>query len=182
MWRKTTTGKTSSPRSQPIMSAALNFPFGLTLQQCHEEVPWGVQRVSIWVLTIVVNLWPRSYWRLSVGDRFFDMSHGGSGVLDGGGGVQFSKRLNFEFWGLILKMHKMRGGVELLRHCTGLLCKSCQTILWFKQIHVSYAHTQALKDVWYWWRCNRVCPSEGYTSLPLLVTFLMASLFYPFFP
>ena len=28
---------------------------------------------------------------------------------------------------------------------------------------------------------NRVCPSEGYTSRPLLVTSLMASLFYPFF-
>ena len=27
---------------------------------------------------------------------------------------------------------------------------------------------------------NRVCPSEGYTSRPLLVTFLMASLFYPY--
>ena len=28
---------------------------------------------------------------------------------------------------------------------------------------------------------NRVCPSEGYTSRPLLVTSLMASLFYLFF-
>ena len=27
-----------------------------------------------------------------------------------------------------------------------------------------------------------VCPSEGYTSRPLLVTSLMASLFYPFLP
>ena len=38
------------------------------------------------------------------------------------------------------------------------------------------------KNVWYWWRCNRVCPSEGYTSRPLLVSSLIASLFYPLFP
>ena len=30
MWKETTTGKTSSPHSQPIMSTALNVPFGLT--------------------------------------------------------------------------------------------------------------------------------------------------------
>ena len=38
------------------------------------------------------------------------------------------------------------------------------------------------KNVWYWWRCNRVCPSEGYAPRPLLVTSLIASLFYPLFP
>ena len=37
-WRKTTTGKTSSPHSQPIMSTALNVPFGLTFWA---TVSWG---------------------------------------------------------------------------------------------------------------------------------------------
>ena len=51
-----------------------------------------------------------------------------------------SRRLNFgvQFW----KCTKW-DGVELSRHRTGLLCKSCQTILWFKKIHVSYVHIQA---------------------------------------
>ena len=35
---------------------------------------------------------------------------------------------------------------------------------------------------WYWWHYNRVCLSEGYTFRPLLVTSLMASLFYSFLP
>ena len=38
MWRETTTGKTSSPHSQPIMSTALNVPFGLTFWA---TVSWG---------------------------------------------------------------------------------------------------------------------------------------------
>ena len=33
---------------------------------------------------------------------------------------------------------------------------------------------------WYWLHYKGVCLSEGYTSRPLLVTSLMASLFYPF--
>ena len=44
--------------------------------------------------------------------------------------------------GLILKMHRMSGGVEILRHRTDLLCKSCQTILGLKQIHVSFKRRQ----------------------------------------
>ena len=35
---------------------------------------------------------------------------------------------------------------------------------------------------WYWWYYNRVCLSGGYTSRPLLVTSLMASLCYRFLP
>ena len=43
------------------------------------------------------------------------------------------------------------------------------------------AHTQAPGLSWYWWpHYSRVCPSEGYTSRPLLVTSFVASLFYPF--
>ena len=49
----------------------------------------------------------------------------------GGGwvGVQFSKRL--DFGGSILKMQENVRGVEILRHRTGLLCKSCQSIFMF---------------------------------------------------
>ena len=36
----------------------------------------------------------------------------------------------------------MWGGFEILRHRTGILCKSCQTILWLKQIHVSFKSRQ----------------------------------------
>ena len=43
-----------------------------------------------------------------------------------GGGVQFSRRLNF---GVNFENAQNERGVELLRHSTGLLCKSCQTIL-----------------------------------------------------
>ena len=55
------------------------------------------------------------------------MSHGVSGVLDGEG-----RGYNFR-GGLILGVNfenaQNERGVELLRHSTGLLCKSCQTIL-----------------------------------------------------
>ena len=54
-----------------------------------------------------------------------------------GWGVRFSKRLDFE------NAPNVRGGgVEILRHRTGLLCKSCQTILGLKQIHVSFKRRQ----------------------------------------
>ena len=50
------------------------------------------------------------------------------------------------------------------------------------ELSCNSAHTQAQGRNWYdWWHYNRVCPSERYTSRPLLVTSLMASLFYPFF-
>ena len=55
-------------------------------------------------------------------------------------GVQFSKRVYFrggQFW----KCTKCEG-VEILRQRTGLLCESCQTILWLKQIHVSFKSRQ----------------------------------------
>ena len=48
----------------------------------------------------------------------------------------------FILLGSILKMHKMWGWVEILRHRAGLLCKSCQTILWLKQIDVSFKSRQ----------------------------------------
>ena len=49
----------------------------------------------------------------------------------GGGwvGVQFSKRLDFGV--SILKMQENVRGVEILRHRTGLLCKSCQSTFMF---------------------------------------------------
>ena len=50
---------------------------------------------------------------------------------------QFSKRLDFE------NAQNVRG-VEILRHRAGLLCKSCQTILWLKQIHVSFKSRQKI--------------------------------------
>ena len=57
-------------------------------------------------------------------------------VPDGGegGGVKFCKRHDFK--GVNFKNQQNVRGVEILRHRTGLLCKSCQTILWLKQIHV----------------------------------------------
>ena len=63
------------------------------------------------------------------------MSRGGGGQRGGGvcggfgGGLQFSKRL--DFGGSILKMQENVRGVEILRHRTGLLCKSCQSIFMF---------------------------------------------------
>ena len=36
-------------------------------------------------------------------------------------------------------------GVEILRRRTGLLCKSCQTILLLKQIHVSFRSRQKIR-------------------------------------
>ena len=55
------------------------------------------------------------------------MSHGGSGVLDGeGGGYNFRGGL---ILGVNFENAQNERGVELLRHSTGLLCKSCQTIL-----------------------------------------------------
>ena len=61
-----------------------------------------------------------------------------AGVGGGGGfgaGVRF-KRLDFE-------NAQNSKGVEILRHRTGLsLCKSCQTILGLKQIHVSFKRRQ----------------------------------------
>ena len=54
----------------------------------------------------------------------------GGGVCGGfGGGLQFSKRP--DFGGSILKMQENVRGVEILRHRTGLLCKSCQSIFMF---------------------------------------------------
>ena len=35
---------------------------------------------------------------------------------------------------------------------------------------------------WYWWHYNRICLSKGYTSRPLLLTSLIASLFSTSFP
>ena len=63
------------------------------------------------------------------------MSGGGGGregvgfVGVSGEGLQFSKRL--DFGGSILKMQENVRGVETLRHRTGLLCKSCQSIFMF---------------------------------------------------
>ena len=55
------------------------------------------------------------------------MSHGGSGVLDGEGrGYNFREGL---ILGVNFENAQNERGVELLRHSTGLLCKSCQTIL-----------------------------------------------------
>ena len=56
-------------------------------------------------------------------------SHGWVGGFGGGGGqrgVQFSKRLDL---GVNFENAQNVRGVEILRHRTGLLCKSCQTIL-----------------------------------------------------
>ena len=47
---------------------------------------------------------------------------GGGGQM----GVQFSKRLDL---GVNFENAQNVRGVEILRHRTGLLCKSCQTIL-----------------------------------------------------
>ena len=63
----------------------------------------------------------------------------------GGGGVQFSKRL--DFGGSIFKKAQNVRGVEILRHRTGLLCKRCQTVLRLKQIHVSFKRRQKKKKI-----------------------------------
>ena len=65
-----------------------------------------------------------------INDRSFVASQTGGR----GGGVKFCKRHDFK--GVNFKNQQNVRGVEILRHRTGLLCKSCQTILWLKQIHV----------------------------------------------
>ena len=53
-----------------------------------------------------------------------------------------------------------------------------------REIEFSCNSAYEHKDViyLYWWHCNRVCLSEVCTFRPLLVTSLMASLFYHFSP
>ena len=60
---------------------------------------------------------------------------------------QFSKRLDLEGGGGEVQFWKCTKceGVEVLRHRTGLLCKSCQTILWLRQIHVSFKSRQKIR-------------------------------------
>ena len=83
----------------------------------------------------------RYIWNMFKGPPSFITSQGGVG---GGGqrGVQFSKRLDL---GVNFENAQNVRGVEILRHRTGLLCKSCQTILWLKQIHVSFKSRQKKK-------------------------------------
>ena len=67
-------------------------------------------------------------------DRSFITSQGeGARVLERGKKLDFG--VNFE------NAQNVRG-VEILRHWTSLLCKSCQTILWLKQMHVSFKSRQ----------------------------------------
>ena len=56
-------------------------------------------------------------------------ARGGGGFGGVGGGLKISKRL--DFGRSILKMQENVRGVEILRHRTGLLCKSCQSIFMF---------------------------------------------------
>ena len=58
-----------------------------------------------------------------VNDRSFVASQTGGRE----GGVKFCKRHDFK--GVNFKNQQNVRGVEILRHRTGLLCKSCQTIL-----------------------------------------------------
>ena len=66
---------------------------------------------------------------------------GGRWLQGNNGWVWFLKRL-YLGWS-ILKMHKIWGGLK--RYRTGILCKSCQTILSLKQIHVSLKSTDCKK-------------------------------------
>ena len=59
-------------------------------------------------------------------DRLLRPRQGGRG---GGGGVKFSKRHDFKGVNFTNAQNVKGGGVEILRDRTGLLCKSCQTIL-----------------------------------------------------
>ena len=74
----------------------------------------------------------------------------------GGGGVQFSKRL--DFGGSIFKKAQNVRGVEILRHRTGLLCKRCQTILRLKQIHVSFKRRQKKNTLWRFFFIDKMLP------------------------
>ena len=67
-------------------------------------------------------------------------------LLRPGGRVQFFKRLDF-FWGGGGNFENAQNvrGVEILSHRTGRLCKSCQTILWLKQIYVSFKSRQKIR-------------------------------------
>ena len=60
------------------------------------------------------------------GPPSFITSQGGVGGGGGQRGVQFSKRLDL---GVNFENAQNVRGVEILRHRTGLLCKSRQTIL-----------------------------------------------------
>ena len=66
--------------------------------------------------------------------RSFIRSQGGRGFWRGGGyNFQRGLILGGQFW----NAQNVRG-VEILRKRNSLLCKSCQTVLWLKQIHVSF--------------------------------------------
>ena len=89
---------------------------------------------SLWVRTFILHL---------VTDRLLRPRG------EGGGGYNFifSEAWYFFFFGgggAILKMHKMWGGWNFkTQDC--LLCKSCQTILWLKQIYVSFKSRQKIR-------------------------------------
>ena len=67
--------------------------------------------------------------------------------------------------------------------CTALDCKLLYEGPWqTRDWALLQFYIWAQGSNWYWWHYNRVCLSEGYTFRPLLVTSLMASLFYSFLP
>ena len=63
----------------------------------------------------------------------------------GAAGYNFLRGLIFG--GSILKMNTKCEGLEILRHRNGLPCKRCQTILWLKQIHISFESRQKIRFV-----------------------------------
>ena len=52
-----------------------------------------------------------------------------------GGGERGTIFLEAWFWGVNFENAQNLRAVEILRHRTGLVCKSCQIILWLRQIH-----------------------------------------------
>ena len=92
---------------------------------------------SLWVRTFILHLGT---------DRL---------LRPGGGGSKFLRDLIFRGGGQFWKCTKCGGGVDISRPRTGLLCKSyycyysysahCQTILWLKQIYVSFKSRQKIR-------------------------------------
>ena len=106
------------------------------------KVPDVLGNISLWHLNVLIVF---SKFR----DQSFITSWGRGGGWDfKGGGLILGG--NFE------NAQNVRG-VEILRHRTGLLCKSCQTILWLKKIHVSFKRSQK-NTLWRFFVSNKMLP------------------------
>ena len=106
----------------------------ITLSNCINSTNVHLRNYCTKIFVIVVN-------NVSVGALLMIKQLLAVILTSRGGGGGLWRGYNF-LRGLILGVNFENAQnvreVELLRHRTDLLCKSCQTILWLKQIHVSF--------------------------------------------